>query len=154
MLGFSAGGYYDQPGDGVDYECMPRDPIYHTYFELDHMGRIYGAEYQDYHTKNLHDQDVPCAVCRTTHSTVLMIPGRDTCYPGWTKQFHGMLASGDAAHPSASQYVCLDASPEVVPGGQNNLDGKLFYLVESICGSLPCPPYKNGQVLTCVVCSK
>ncbi len=30
----------------------------------------------------------------------------------------------------------------------------LFYNVEAVCGSLPCPNYVNGWEITCVVCTK
>ena len=56
-------------------------------------------------------------------------------------------------HPRASLSV-LDDNPDVLPGGDNNQDGKLFYMAEGRCGSLTCPPYVDGHELKCVVCSK
>ena len=42
----------------------------------------------------------------------------------------------------------------MIAGGQDNKNGALFYPVEAVCGSLPCPRYVNGWELTCAVCTK
>jgi hypothetical protein len=44
-----------------------------------HTTHIYGAEYEDnVFGSNVFQNDVPCAVCHTTHtSSVLVIPGRN-----------------------------------------------------------------------------
>jgi hypothetical protein len=83
-----------------------------------------------------------------------MIPGRLDCYPGWTKEYSGYLVSENAGHPSNSEYVCLDSRPDVIIGGHDNKNGRLFYFVEGVCGSLKCPPYVEGRELTCVVCTR
>ena len=57
-------------------------------------------------------------------------------------------------HQAPSEYVCVDKNGEKVRGGEADRNGKLFYQVEAVCGSLPCPPYKNGREMTCVVCPK
>jgi hypothetical protein len=127
---------------------------------------MYGAEYQADNTHssllfgdNLLSFDVPCAVCRvTSRATVLMIPARNECYDGWTREYAGYLMAGTwNGLSAASQYVCVDAAPETLEGRVNDDDGlknKLFNLVEGICGSLKCPPYVGGRELTCVVCTK
>jgi len=66
----------------------------------------------------------------------------------------GYLVTGSDPHASASELICLDELPETIPGGDQNHDGKVFYLAEAVCGSLRCPPYVEGRELTCVVCSK
>ena len=150
---YAGGSYLDHTGGAADYVCLPKDPIYQSSScPLGAAGEMYGAEYQG----GCHDDnDVPCAVCRSTnHSSTVMIPARNTCYPGWVEQYRGDLASGAYGHTAASQFVCLDASPEEVPSGGANTNGKLFYAVVGHCGSLPCPPYKEGVALTCVVCAK
>ena len=83
-----------------------------------------------------------------------MVPGRNTCFNGWNLEYAGYLASGAHHSAAATEYICLDANPETVPSGFSDQDGKLFHLVEGICGSLECPPYENGRELTCAVCSK
>jgi hypothetical protein len=59
--------------------------------------QVFGAEYEfkDFHPdkgskyfkKDLNDHDAPCSVCQTPRSSVLMIPGRNECFPGWTKEY-------------------------------------------------------------------
>ena len=150
--GYAGGSWHDDTGGAAEYVCLPRDPINHTYFTMDNLGLMYGAEY---HGGSLNDQDVPCAVCRSTvYSSIVMIPARNQCYPGWVEQYHGMLSSGYHGSNASTQYVCLDAEPKAVPNGQQNNDGKWFDMVTSKCGSLPCPPYTDNALLSCVVCAK
>lgn len=99
--------------------------------------------------------DLPCSVCRSSvQSSVMMIPGKSSCYGGWSMQYKGDLVAGNYANAAASQYICLDEHPETLTGGQRDENGKLFYPVKAVCGSLPCPPYQNGRYLSCVVCTK
>ena len=89
----------------------------------------------------------------STRSAIAMIPGRNQCHDGWTREYAGHLAAGGHGY-CATEYVCLDFHPDSIVGGQKNEKGALFYLVDGICGSLECPPYVNGRELTCAVCSK
>ncbi|KAJ8315924.1 hypothetical protein KUTeg_006525 [Tegillarca granosa] len=158
--GFAGGGSYTDSGSPAEYVCLPEDPVWGDHYDdsVSRVGKMYGAEYESsFFGKNYkaHYDDVPCAVCRSiTRSSVLMIPGRNVCYQGWTREYSGNLAAGDKDHTAASQFVCVDHNPEAVPHGANNYNGKLFYVVEGVCGSLPCPPYVNGRELSCVVCTK
>ena len=84
-----------------------------------------------------------------------MIPGRKTCHgKGWTKEYWGYLVTGHYKHTHQIDYVCVDEAPEGDPKGATNSNGALLYVVQAVCGSLPCPDYINGRELTCVVCSK
>ncbi|KAK7094994.1 hypothetical protein V1264_006463 [Littorina saxatilis] len=82
-----------------------------------------------------------------------MVPATLTCPPGWTPHYSGHLASQYKDH-YATEYVCLDGSLEDDSTVMNQGNGLLFYFVMTVCGSLPCPPYINDKVVTCVVCSK
>ena len=62
--------------------------------------------------------------------------------------------SGFHFDEAASDYYCADKDPEALPHGDAHRAGKLLYFVEARCGSLKCPPYKDGWELACVVCSK
>ena len=121
---------------------------------------LYGGEYhfssrsKTIFGKSLYDQDAPCAVCRSPMSSALMIPGRNRCYDDWHLEYSGYLVGGSSTHPATSEFICLDEDPEMIPGGEGNDNGKLFFLAEVRCGSLKCPPYVNGSELTCVVCAK
>ncbi|VDI36230.1 Hypothetical predicted protein [Mytilus galloprovincialis] len=117
---------------------------------------MYGAEFtSNFFASDSNAEDVPCALCRTDRATsVIMIPGKNTCNSGWKEEYHGYLASGYHGHNVASAYVCVDIYPEYIMGVVDQHNGKLFYEVITTCGSLKCPPYKNDYPLTCVVCSK
>ncbi|XP_078697934.1 uncharacterized protein LOC144925716 [Branchiostoma floridae x Branchiostoma belcheri] len=160
--GVAGGTWYDQSGGGTNYQCLPTDPQWGRYLDgvEEYKAYMYGAEYQlntnvPLGSTSLHDNDVPCAVCYVpTRGSKLMIPARNTCYSGWTREYHGYLMAEHYSHPGSKEFVCVDEQPEVMPGGQANRDGALFYPVEARCGSLPCPNYVDGRELTCVVCTK
>jgi hypothetical protein len=145
---------FNLPGSASDYVCLSPDPKFLKTSGSDY-GRMYGAEYEtNFWAANSDDEDVPCALCRTTHATTVMIPGTNVCNNGWNRQYYGYLASGFVGHAAASSFVCVDVNPEYRISGAGDQNGKLFYSVLAKCGSLPCPPYINDYALTCVVCSK
>ncbi|XP_052798356.1 uncharacterized protein LOC128230272 [Mya arenaria] len=151
--GFVGGTWYAHSGGGNTYLCLPRDPV----LEDIHGGErsyIYGAEYQTSGTiwSEMHDNDVPCVVCITPNTNVVMVPARNICHPGWTLEYAGYLMAEKHDH-NAKNYVCMDDKPEDIDGSRGDQNGALFYFVEASCGSLPCDPYKNGFELTCAVCS-
>ena len=114
-------------------------------------GRLFGAEY--FQVSSHHLDDVPCAVCRARRSTTITVPATLTCPPGWTAQYSGHLASSYYANDQALEYVCLDGQPEARAGSAEARDSNYFMYTVTVCGSLPCPPYANNKVVTCVVCS-
>lgn len=69
-------------------------------------------------------------------------------------EYKGYLVSGAKTHKARTQYICMDGEPEAEESGYRNEEGTLFYSVDGVCGSLPCPPYIAGRELTCVVCTK
>lgn len=164
-LGITAGGRYDDFGGAVDTLCLPHDPDkapsnFPTRLQsgTTYVGYIYGSEYQFTYKNFAEDDDVPCAVCSAQKSfEVMMVPAKVTCPTGWTIQYSGFLTSehtGSGWRPA--EYLCLHGDAGYMTEGsrQHNLNGRLFYPVKAACGSLPCPPYENGQYLTCVVCSR
>ncbi|XP_052790067.1 uncharacterized protein LOC128224294 [Mya arenaria] len=165
--GYAAGNFYSQNG-AADILCLTSEPIWGAYDDTaqSYSSKVYGTEYEfDLYTnggaqffgKNLQNHDAPCAVCHTSRRTTVMIPGRNQCFPGWTKEYSGYLVStlsGYSGYTSSSNYACLDLEAEFESADYENKNGKLMYLVEAICGSLRCPPYVNYRELTCVVCSK
>ena len=153
VLGSAGGSKWDHKGAAANYLCLPqqpewlsRAPTYHAY--------LYGGEYDTSAFGTTDGDDIPCAVCRTTYNSVMMIPARVNCHGGWTKQYHGYLGAGYYGHNAASEYVCVDENAEAVQGRSVNRGGKLIYMVQTVCGALPCPPYVSGKSVTCVVCSK
>ena len=154
--GFAGGSYYSHTGAAAEFVCLPPNPDLTTKYTSSYA-RIYGAEYDtsDFAPRAEDGNDLPCSVCRSTvGSSVLMIPGKSSCYDGWTLQYHGDLVAGDYTHAAATQYICLDEHYETLTAGQDNHEGKLIYPVKAMCGSLACPPYHNDRYLTCVVCTK
>lgn len=164
--GIAGGGFYDRPGNGANTLCLPHNPDpapsgFPTHFQYDDRSSssfIYGTEYQYTYRNIAVDDDAPCAVCNVAHtSSVIMIPAKMTCPTGWSKEYAGVLtASAQSSGHHIGEYLCVDENAEYLGEGtrQQNYDGNLFYPVQAACGSLPCPPYKSLQLISCVVCSK
>ena len=145
---------------GVNYLCLPNDPELPSNAEAGNQNGafIYGVEYERLHSTrffaSVNDQDAPCAVCEVQgRSQVLMVPAKQTCPDGWTKEYDGLLASQHHLQ-TGSDFICISSGMESVPGGAANLNGGLVHVVEAQCGSLHCPPYVAGYELSCVVCTK
>ncbi|XP_033727529.1 short-chain collagen C4-like [Pecten maximus] len=159
--GYAGGSFYEHTGAASDYVCMPHEPVWGPHRDFSYTNNdiafMFGAEYQspgELFGKSTWSDDVPCAVCiGDQYTTSIMIPGRISCYPGWTEAYHGNLAAGAHNHKAASQYACVDQEPQISKAGVND-NGKLFYGVKAKCGSLPCPPYVDNKFLPCVVCMK
>jgi hypothetical protein len=128
----------------------------------DSVAFVYGSEYilaqenEGFFGSEVNSggDDVPCTVCGVERTNILMIPGRTTCYDGWKREYTGYLEAGHPTHVAASEYICLDENPEDTGVPARHENGKLFYLTVGKCGSLPCPPYVDGRLLSCVVCTK
>lgn len=166
LTGIVGGGRYTAPGNGGNTLCLPHNPDptpadFPTHYESDNpslTGNLYGAEYQYTYRNIAVDDDVPCAVCFATHSSsIIMIPAKTTCPVGWTTEYFGVLTA-NCEHSSYVQheYLCVDEDAEYLQEGtrQQDYNGRLFYPVKAKCGSLPCPPYQQAQLISCVVCSK
>ncbi|KAH3825723.1 hypothetical protein DPMN_127604 [Dreissena polymorpha] len=156
--GQAAGGHYQHTGSG-EYICLPNDPEYDRYNQIndDYRSLMYGAEYETGHNPpalgDLYENDVPCSVCFARGKTTLMIPVRTSCYNGWTKEYQGYLM-GEYHGSQGKGYVRMDKNAEALHSSYANLNGALFFNVEGRCGTLKCPPYIEGAELACVVCSK
>ena len=103
-------------GGGGYSVCLPPDPQWNRYDNQTSAQQLYGLEYGAddlFDHANTYD-DVPCAVCNAvTRSTMILMPGRRTCYPGWTTEYSGYLM-GDYG----SDLVCIDEQPEGIPMGK------------------------------------
>ena len=164
--GYAGGSHYSHKGAAASMVCLPKDPDWeegkYSDKEEHAVAYMFGTEYEDLSArssslfvKSQDENDVPCVVCNIkSRSTYIVIPGRTRCYPGWTREYSGYLMAGNYNHNAATDYYCIDREPEDVPGGKADLDGRLLYFVEAICGSLRCPPYVSGREFPCVVCSK
>ena len=126
---------------------------------------LYGVEYetQESPLQSFHNHDVPCAVCLVTKSSgSLMIPGQDKCPVGWRREYRGFLVSSPSAAVGnntelnyRNTFECLDGNPErFIGGAADEKDVAMLVLVEADCSTLPCPPYRAGVEVPCVMCSK
>ncbi|XP_078595169.1 uncharacterized protein LOC144872666 [Branchiostoma floridae x Branchiostoma japonicum] len=159
--GLAGGALWSEKGGGSDYQCLPADPEWGRFTDGVEGLKAYmhGAEYQlntdaPYDEAAVDDREVPCAACYClTRRAQVMIPARQTCPEGWKREYGGYLMTGYHDQAGRNEFVCMDGEPEVLPGGEGNDNGALFYPVEARCGSLPCPPYVEGRELTCIVCT-
>ncbi|XP_011439223.3 short-chain collagen C4 [Magallana gigas] len=156
--GFAGGHPHNETGSGASFLCLPDDPLWGVHKDgyNSYSGWIMGVEYEGgyFFDSTTKDYDVPCAVCLTPHSTSIMVPARNACFDGWHLEYNGYLMSNAHRHIGESDYICVDSHPDVIPNSQNNTNGAVLYMVESVCLGLPCPPYVAGRELTCAVCSK
>ena len=82
-----------------------------------------------------------------------MIPGRRTCPDGWTREYTGIIMTSYHSHAHSSPHLCIDDTPQVVPGSEAEQNGELLYVVEAQCPSLQCEPVVQGREVVCVVCT-
>ncbi|XP_052770831.1 uncharacterized protein LOC128210522 [Mya arenaria] len=159
--GYISGKRYNEAGSGVDTFCLPDEPVWGRYSDATDTfrGYIYGSEID--HNDGDHvfpypvnEQDMPCVVCRSERALNLMIPGRISCYPGWTLEYSGYMMTASQSSGSSQDTICVDDHPEFLDHGGTNDNQHILYLVVAKCGSLPCPPYVNNRELPCAVCSK
>ena len=156
-----AGSLWSSSGGGGNYQCITEEPENFNFSSgnISDAAYVYGAEYETWNNvpSSIHNHDVPCTVCYVaTRETALMIPGRYTCPQHWIREYYGWLIS-ERSHPKhkgRTTYECVDVDAEGVIGGGENANGVHFYHVEPRCGHLPCPPYEEGQEMTCVVCTR
>ena len=155
--GITGGSYYDHSGGGANYVCLPKDPQYMSTHVPPYYSYMYGTEYHDVNGifPGKHNHNAPCAVCYSSTKTVkLMIPARITCPSSWTIEYKGYLMSDHHSHKRNAVYECVDENPESIPGSSADNNGALLHFAVSTCTGLPCPPYVNNRVITCVVCTK
>ncbi|CAG2243302.1 unnamed protein product [Mytilus edulis] len=107
---YAAGGYYNEEGSAAEYICLPPDPNLGATWSDSHYGSIYGAEYEsDGFGGGLWNDDVPCAVCRsTTAPHTLMIAAKISA------MIDGYAAGGYYNEEgSAADYICLPPDPNL-----------------------------------------
>ena len=158
--GLASASPHNERGGGSNYLCLPSDPEYLETVDAvqESRARLHGVEYQaepeSPALESMLDHNAPCAVCFTPlRGNKLMIPGKLTCPPAWTREYFGYLVAERHNH-HRNNFVCLDAEAESVPGSAANIGGALFYFTEVICNGITCPPYVLGHELACVVCTK
>ena len=159
--GYMAGQHHAHTGGGSNHVCLPKDPEYSIFRSgQQNHGYIYGAEFETagYFAPYgaLNNQNPECSVCYVSgRSSQIMIPGKFTCPPSWTHEYHGYLMSALHSGKGRTEYICVASDPSIVRGEARDTGGVLMYFVEGGCDyGLPCPPYANAKELTCAVCTR
>ena len=152
-----AGAKFDHKGGGANQLCLPLAPQY-----LPDTGTseasIYGSEYRVWNSgirrQDVLDRNIPCAVCRVQlRTSAIMVPARNTCLPGWTREYYGYLMAAHYTH-GKNNHVCVDQQLTTLPGHAGYKGGNLLYVVSAPCGfGLDCPPYQDKKPLACAMCT-
>ena len=120
------GEYYNHPGGGASYLCLPHNPKYDKYKD-GHQAAGYNG---DPFKKHLHNHDAPCVVCFVkSRGSMLRMPARNDCPSGGIKEYHGYLMTVHHNHKHSSDFICVDRDPEYVPGSHANKNGALLYVL-------------------------
>ena len=158
--GSAAGTWFSNSGGGAEKICLPNDPDYlsGTTGLPSTESNIYGAEYEfglgPQAIRSVWPYTAPCAVCHVPNrAAAIMVPAKSSCPPSWSMEYYGYLTT-ESDHHHRSSFNCVDVNPEVVPGTGADSNGALFYFVSSTCTGIACPPYENGRILSCAVCTK
>ena len=103
--GKAAGSSHDHSGGGANYICLPDEPEFLSYIPgtSQWQSYIHGTEYEAYDNsgplKQLHNHNVPCAVCYvSTRVSYLMLPAKITCPEAWTTEYQGYLMAERSKH--------------------------------------------------------
>ncbi|XP_046581841.1 uncharacterized protein LOC124289275 [Haliotis rubra] len=155
--GFMVGGHHSHVGAGSNILCTHPEPQFDRTFARNTSlhNFLYGAEYEGIWKTDLTNQDAPCAVCiSATGTSSILVPGRHECMEGWNTEYWGFLVGPKHDDKGNSEHICLDSEPAAIEGGYQSHDGRWLFNVESQCGALPCPPYKSGYFVPCVLCTK
>ena len=161
--GTAAGTKYNHKGGGANLLCLPDNPVYESFspgISDKHIARLGPVEAHPHVTLGSTssgldwNDNAPCAVCRTTRPTTMMIPATIYCPSGWTREYYGYLMTSDEDE-NRGTFVCLDRFAQKIlnSSGQTEVAHDLFH-VEAYCDIIPCPPYNDYKELTCAVCSK
>ena len=145
--GIVGGSHSIQTVGGSNHLCLPEDPTLTGNTLGSARTTVSGAEFG-----GLPNHYVPCAVCQATRRSVLMIPARNQCHPGWTTEYTGYLSAELDGH-QRTEFVCMDDKPEHI-AHRSSSHGLFLYPAVTSCGPLPCPPYVENAELLCAVCTR
>ena len=159
--GRAGGTNHQTQGGSAEKICLPDDPDYiqgaNDLSSQSAKSVVQGTQYEvssGSPIQRFHDQNAPCAVCDVpTRARVIMVPAKTVCPPSWTREYYGYLMTEQDVHHRSS-YNCIDVNSEPIPGTGIDTNPSLFYHTVTDCNGLLCPPYVNGILLSCVVCTK
>jgi hypothetical protein len=160
--GWVGGSYYQHRGSGHEYICMADVPVYGNHnngnqnaallytSEMETGGYGLGNDF-----KSMHDREPACVVCMVDkRDKVLMVPGRFSCYKGWTQEYRGYLMAAHYSHNHTTSWICMDEKPQRHPLSNNgSQNGSLMYPTEQNggcfgshpgCSSCPNPRFPSS----------
>ena len=156
--GRAIGSPHNLQGGGSDILCRPEYPEYLDFLaNVQGTTIVYGVEYRSRVGQplgNVFLENIPCAVCSGTKSTVLMIPAKVTCPTQWRREYYGYLMAPHSIGNYRSSFICVDKAPEVVPGEAADTESCEVAHVEATCEGLSCSSYDPEKELTCVICTR
>ena len=155
--GIAAGTRFGHKGGGANLLCLPLNPVYSSYSPgTQDRARLGPVEFHPSVSFGsvVFDDNVQCAVCKTTRPTTIMIPATIYCPLGWTREYYGYLMA-EHKDNNRGTFVCIDSSAQPYTNSTGHTrEAHDLYNVEAYCNIIPCPPYNNYKELTCVVCSQ
>ncbi|KAG8173450.1 hypothetical protein JTE90_018650 [Oedothorax gibbosus] len=88
---------------------------------------------------------------------MMMVASTKCPSPEWTLEYSGVLMAPGMTS-AIGLFVCVDSAmappdQEVKFGSHDNEDLPDIQEVTAQCGALPCPPYRVGEPMPCVVCT-
>ena len=85
-----------------------------------------------------------------------MIPTNYECPSGYRPENTLAIYLMNECHAQSPliHFSCVDHSPTSVIRSNYNHNDLLFYIVEGVCGSLPCPPYNQDEKFSFGVCAQ
>ena len=152
---------FSSQGGSAEKICLPDNPDYISETSgvtIPYNSTIQGAEYEFFAgpLSALTENNAPCAVCFVpSRAAAIMVPAKTICPSSWTREYYGYLSTDaelDTHHRST--YNCLDINSESVAGTSDNANPSLFHYTVTNCNGFTCPPFENGRILSCVVCTK
>lgn len=180
--GRAASPYHNDEGGASNYMCLPNNPSFLTMTSGIVQSEVVGVRYatQNEPLQSVDGQAMPCAVCSTSQSVQVMIPGRALC-PAvgplgtgrtWTQEYRGYLMSagdtdsnnlqkGDDNSHFRTKYICVADDAEGISSGTTSESAIYHVHVDCTRGaSLECTDFLSGisgytseEQVTCAVCT-
>jgi hypothetical protein len=155
--GYSASAYHGSSGSGYNRLCLPRDPGFgFQHYDSDSdTAEIYGSEYEtgsapSAQSRTVSSSPIPCAVCEAVRGSVLQVSGSTQCPTGWSREYYGYVMANYYSNYKG-EYVCVDVAMEKGDGNYNQNQDR-WYIAETYCEGISCPPHVQYREITCAVC--
>ena len=156
MAGIIGGTHHRSTGGAANHLCLTSHPVLdgHRHPSGNGYAYVYGSEYGICPEPECNTTPA-CALCRVSRSASVMIPGTNVCSSGWTKEYSGYIMANYHGYTGSSEFICVDSTHDHYSDTTQSADSEnIIYYTHVKCGALPCPPYIDEKIVTCVVCTK